>query len=179
MKGILFWIFIFVAFGNSIAQDHKWAIVDGSARVHSVVSVPQKDAATLYRQANRWLVATFKSPEKTLTARIESEFLRGEGYQADVLKTGPLSSIDFRYTYTIEVKDGKARITLTTGTVLLESSQDTNSTHPLEHYLRNIEKRKKDVQSESILDAINTSSDRLINSFEKFLKAELKTADDW
>lgn len=179
MKGLIFWIIIFVAVGSSVAQEHKWTIVDGTARVQSVVDVPDKDAATVYRQANRWLVAIFKNPEKTLSARIESEYLRGEGYQADVLKTGSLNSVDFKYTYTIEVKDGRARITLMSGTVLLESSQDTNSEHPIEYYLENPEKRKNDKQSKDIIAAINRSSDRLLTSFEKFLKGESQRADDW
>ena len=166
-----------------LAQVHQWTLVNGKACLQSVILVPERDAAYLYKQANRWLVNTFKNPEDILKARIESEYLRGEAYHSNVFKSGALNPVDFQYTFTLDVKDGKVRLTFSHGLlfhdVLYDNGQDHNGVYPIELYMENVNKRKKDQHSEDLLASVNTLSTSLLKSLETFLVSEYAKKDDW
>lgn len=179
MRAILFSLAMFIITSHSIAQVHEWSVINGRARLQSVILVPEKDAGHLYKLVNRWLVATFKNPEDALKARIESEYLRGEGYYSKIFQIGALSSVDFQYTFSIEVKDGKVRLTFSNGIVLYDDSQDTNGAYPIELYLENLTKKKRDQHSQELIASINSMSATLAKSLETFLITDHTRNDDW
>lgn len=179
MRTIVFTVILLAASTAGFAQTQQWTLVDGRASLQSVILVPEKDAGYLYRQVNRWLIATFKNPEDVLKARIESEYLRGEAFHSSIFQLGALSSIDFQYTFAVDVKDGKVRLTFWNGILLYDDSQDTNGVHPIEQYVNNVGKKKREQFSANVLTSVNTLSNSLLKSLEGYLLSEREQKEDW
>lgn len=180
MRTIFIFITSFLACSASTAQVQQWSLVDGRAKLQTVITAPDKDAAFLYKQVNRWLIATFKNPEDVLKARIESEYLRGEAYHSNFLQLGALSAMDFQYTFAIDIKDDKVRLTLFNGVVLYDDDpQNTNGAYSIEQYFETASKRKKDYHAENVIATVNTLSNSLLKSLESFLLSDVAKIDDW
>jgi hypothetical protein len=164
----------------TFAQGHEWTVVGNKATMQSVITAPGQDANQIYKHVNRWLLATFKNPEHVVKARIESEYVRGDAYHANVYQLGALSSVDFRYTFTIDIKDEKLRLTLSRGLVLYDNPQQRNIVQPLEYYFGLIEKKKKKTDHpRKLIAAINTMSSELVRSLQNYLQTEYSMQDDW
>lgn len=163
---------------SSPEQAQEWVLKDGKAQYQTVIIVPDHDARFIYKQVNRWLVHRFKSPEDVLKARIEGEYLRGDVYCPKLCQLGTLSSPDFSYTFSIEIKDGKVRLTLYNGTVTFINFEDGNRTYSLETYLTR-QSKKPDRNSSKLISSANELAMSLKDSLENFLTAEYTAADDW
>ncbi len=170
--------FLVVSFAST-AQSREWAVTDGKARMQAVISVPGKDASYLYKQVNWWLIASFKNPEEIIKARVEAEYLRGERYHANLHQFGAVTAADLKYTFTIEFRDEKVRLTLSNGVVVYDDPIVANRVRPIEYYLEDTPKKKKDRQIQGLVASINNMSANLLESLESFLLTEYVSRDDW
>lgn len=179
MKTIACLVTMFVISFSGLSQGSDWLLEDERARSQSSIAAPGKNAAYLYKQVNRWLVATFQNPQDVIKACIESEYIRGQVYHSNFFKIGALSGTDLQYTFSIDVKDEKVRLTLYNAQVLYDDYQDISKAHPLEAYLKSINKKKKDPHAENIISSINALSASLFKSLENFLLTEYVSNHDW
>lgn len=124
-------------------------------------------------------MATFKNPEDALKARIEPEYLRGEGYHSGIFKPGALTSVDFGYSFSIEIKNELVRLTLSNGVVMYDDRHETIGGRPLEVYLGNIARKKKDRYARELVVAVNAMTENLLKSLESFLLTEDENQNAW
>lgn len=179
MRAIASLIVLFSLFGVCRGQETQWTVVNGKARLQTVITVPQKDAAYLYKQISRWLIATFENPEDVLKARIESEYLKGEAYHSKIVTRGPLNSVNFKYTFSLEIKDEKVRFTFSNGLLIYDLAEDNSKgVYPIESYFKHPEKKKKDQNAENVLASVNTLSGSLVRSLEDYLLTQHEQ-EDW
>lgn len=80
-----------------------------------VVQFDSMSMAVLYTKAHKWVLKTYKNPDKVLKANIPNEELRMSGYKegAYFFKGLGKSYCDLEYTFIIQVKDQKVRLTFT------------------------------------------------------------------
>lgn len=164
---------------DGVSQGKEWTMVDGKARLQSVIEVPGKNANELNHQVHLWLAATFKDSQSVIKARVDPEYVKGVGYHAGFYKLGALSSADFQYAFSIDIKDGKVRLTLSSGIVLYDNPHEINPGRPIERYFDAVSKRKGDKHAQQILAAVNTMSASLVASLEKHLATAAVLTDDW
>lgn len=174
---ILVGVIIFLT-ASSPEQAEEWLLKDGKAQYQTVIIVPDHDAGLIYKQVNRWLVHRFENPEDILKARVEGEYLRGEVHCPKLCQLGALSSPDFSYTFSFEIKDERVRLTFYNGVVKFVNKEDGNRTYPIESYFMR-QNKKHDRNSFKVISSVNEVTVSLKNSLEKFLTTEYVTVEDW
>lgn len=100
------------------AQDYPKFILTHEGVAPIVVEFDSMSASTLYGKAEKWVRKTYKDPAKVLKATLPAEELRLEGYKetAYFYKTfGKAYYYDLEYTFQIEFKDKKIRLSFIPG----------------------------------------------------------------
>lgn len=165
---------MFISF-SSAAQSGKWKIQDGRAIATDTFKIPSKDAGQLYREISRWLTMTFVNPEDHVKARIENEYLRGEGYHRNIIKPEIVNGADFKYTFSFEVQDGQVIFTLFNAAFLYTYVQDNDNDgqatndgiYTLEE---SINAGEQTAGTKKVLTAITSITDLLFASLENHLR---------
>ena len=130
-KGIIIAICLLVALGV-IAKDDEPKIVmprnaEGKVQYQEVAEIPGVTAATLFSRAKNWCTNAFVSVKDTL--QNEDAGAGRLTYKGNFDIPGPMGvSQAYWFTLTIEVKDGKARITL----VDFEMRPPNGAVYPIE-----------------------------------------------
>lgn len=183
MKAIAVTFLLSFFFCECFGQRSEWSIVDRKGSMQKIIAVPGKDAAYIYREVNRWLVATFKNPEDVVKGRLEKEYIKGQACHAKLLTLGAVGSGDFQYGFTIDIKDEKVKVTLTNGILLYSYYYDresSNGVFPIELYLETDSKRKKPQDAENVVASVNKFSHSLVDSLEMYLNGKHDdTKEEW
>ncbi len=93
---------------------------DKQATVIQVIEMPGKSSTEIYRAAMKWAAVNLAAPKSS----IENELIAGNAFTARCIQMGFAVNVDFTYSYTIDIKEGKMRVTLaqmTTGDYKIET----------------------------------------------------------
>lgn len=146
----------------------------GKAQVRKIVEMPGKDAAEVYRLAQRWVALAFHNKDKVVQTEVENELIRGDGYESQRVKMAG-ASYDLKYSFAIDVKDQKLRFTMYN---MLTGYGGGNTEFPVESYLCKPDGSFRNIpfQTKGVKESIETFSGQLIASLNNAL-AEKK--EDW
>jgi len=165
----LFLCGILVGFTSTgFAQVTHWNLVDGRAVAEKKITVTGKTQVDIYKDVYRWLIKVYHDPEDILKARIENEYIRGEGYELSFLQLGAMTHGDLQYSFEFHIKDEKVLFKIFNA-FLLYSHED--GAHPVENYLTvgRANKNKGNEDIKMVLASLNTFSDSLFHSLENHL----------
>jgi hypothetical protein len=73
-------------------------------------------ATELYNKAINWVNVTYKNPEEVIKGKVDSDYLRLEGFTSNLTKSSTLgmtSYYDVRYTVKLNFKDGRFKYEIT------------------------------------------------------------------
>lgn len=143
-----------------------------------VINVDSASASDLYKRCDRWVTKTFKSPDKVVKARLENEEIRGEGFDPDAVALAEGMGVygNLRYTFKIEVKENRVRITIYEMEITTSGMAGT----PIEHYLYKKDGSERDSkQSKGVKEGATKTANYLILSLEQGLRENSKKGDDW
>jgi hypothetical protein len=119
MKHTLAAILFMLAINASAQVEMTYA--DGGAQFQQVIEAEGKAAADLYKSVIRWVNVAYKNPESVISAQLENELVKGNG-AGDVIMPGIMPvNYTYRYHFTIDIKDGKVRITVNDMKILTNS----------------------------------------------------------
>lgn len=111
MKKIIFTLVIITLSLVSYCQIPMTS-ANGRALFQTVIEVDSVPADELYQKVNRWILNTYKSPDDVVKASIENELVRGEGYADNAIETSLVLIGGLKYSFKIDVKEGKVRFTM-------------------------------------------------------------------
>jgi hypothetical protein len=152
------------------SQTPHWQLDNNKAVLQKSIALPGKSASDIYHNLNRWLIAYFANPEDILKARLEDEYLRGEGYSRKVLTSNTTSAADFKYSFSFEIVNEKVIVKMFDGFLVYPNNQDENSMSPIESYFNNHSKARKNGHSNNlVLAAVSDFSVSFISHLENFL----------
>jgi hypothetical protein len=83
-----------------------------------ILELDSMDAKVLYKKALKWVQESYKNPSEVLKANLENEKVRIEGYSSNAWyykSLGVRQDYDMEYSFEIEFKDKKIRLTFTPG----------------------------------------------------------------
>ena len=95
----------------SIGQDNNPVLnIKGVDPV--VVNVPDKSANEIYENLKKWVMKSYRNPEKVLKADIVNEQIRINGYNSNFFQGKGLTTFDYAVSYmlTLDIKDNKYRL---------------------------------------------------------------------
>lgn len=144
---------------------------DGGAKFQKVIYIDSATASELYKSVDRWILKTYRSPDKVVKARLENEEIRGEAVEIDgmILSEFPKAKNNLHYTFKIEVKDNRVRYTM----YLMRG--DAN---PVEAYIYKKDGTERTGgQATTVKNSVTEIANRLITSLENSLKE--KSTNDW
>lgn len=132
-----------------------------------VIELPGMASDKIYKDIKLWVVNTYVSPDRVISADIPNETIVGNGFCENCISTGGLV-----YRFQLEIKEAKLRITFnnfeTTG---LGGRSGIN-----------VENRKGAIRTDRAFTNLISEMDReinnLINSLESFI-LNSKNRDDW
>lgn len=157
-------IFILCAATSAMAQV-KVECKNGLGQYQQVIDVPGKSAKEIYTRAHRWVLGMYTSPEP---GKIENEMLKGVGAGSVRIALGVTS--DFKYAFTIEVKDGRARYTMSAMQV---------GNYTFETYVFKSDcTTRSNAQATNIINSTDELANRLISSLAQALN-DSAPASDW
>jgi hypothetical protein len=90
--------------------------IDGVEAI--IVNIDSTDSKTIYSKSKNWIQEFYKNPDEVLKTNIENEKLRVNGFKKDAWhykSLGYVNSYDLEYTFEIDIKDNKIRLTFTPG----------------------------------------------------------------
>lgn len=143
---------------------------DNGAVIQHVINV-EGSASDLYKAVERWVIKTYNSPDRVITGRIENEQIKGNGFSASalVLVAATNTRNDLKYSFTIEVKDGKIRYTMYSMRAEI---------HPIEAYIYKKDgSEKTNGQAKSVKASAEEVANGLVQSLEAFLNNKEKGGD--
>jgi hypothetical protein len=141
-----------------------------------VIRVPGKTEPELYNMIERWFLSTYKNPDKAIKAKIPNESIRAQGFESDAVKIAGLVYSSLEYSLTVEIKQGKARFTLTNMNLV----NDDGTNYYFENY---VYKKDGSERTNSQASNIKESTDRISNNLFSSLRTALLNPDakkdDW
>ncbi len=167
-------LFIAMGFCCANAQAQYLDCEAGRARVQRVVEMPGKDAAEIYRLAQRWVALTFRNKDEVIQTEIENELVRGDGYEPKAIRMAG-SHQDFSYSFAIDIKDQRLRFTLQDMKVGYPNARNGFA---VENYLfkADCSARNIPLQTKGVREGVEAFSSKLMLSLASAL-AEVK--EDW
>lgn len=144
---------------------------ENGAVIQHVINIDTASAANLYQGVNRWILKTYTNPDQVVKARLENEEIRGEGFQPNglTLSEFPPAKNGLRYSFKIEVKDGRVRYTM---------YDMRGDMYAIEIYIYKKDGTQRTTgQATTVKNSATQVANLLITSLELTLKA--KTKSDW
>jgi hypothetical protein len=142
-----------------------------------VIDVPGKPVGDIYKSALKWISVSYKNPESVITSTIENDIITGRGSGIVVVPAVIFSHVPhYRYNFRIDVKDNKARITLSEFELVGTPPEPTGT---LEYLLYKNGTPKTSRQALAIKEGISDDVDRTIFSLEQHLIGKTEKKDDW
>jgi hypothetical protein len=83
-----------------------------------VINLDSISANTIYTKSKKWILESYKNPKEVLKADIENESLRINGFKSNAWfykSLGAKQEYDMEYSFQIEIKESKIRLTFTPG----------------------------------------------------------------
>jgi hypothetical protein len=83
-----------------------------------IVSIDSFNAQTIYKKTINWVKENYKNPKEVLKADIENESVRIDGFKKNAWfykSLGMKQEYDMEYSFSIDIKDNKIRLTFTIG----------------------------------------------------------------
>jgi hypothetical protein len=83
-----------------------------------VVVIDSFNAQTIYKKTLNWVKENYKNPKEALKADIENETVRIDGFKKNAWfykSLGMKQEYDMEYSFLIDIKDNKIRLTFTVG----------------------------------------------------------------
>jgi hypothetical protein len=132
----LFIVLLFVLFHPIIkAQDSikvisipKFELTNKGLVQPIVIIIDSSNTADLYKKTLNWVQETYKNPEKVLKTKIENEKIRVDGIKTGAWyykMYGLASYCDVEYSFNIEFKDNKVRLSFDFGSTYLSLDGST------------------------------------------------------
>lgn len=172
IKNLLIYSVLFLQSSVALSQSVDWNIVDGQAVSEKRLGIRGKTQAELYKEVYRWLADIYTNPEDILKVKIENEYFRGLGYQANCIKTSSISTSDLRYTFSIEIKNEEVIFRFFQAFIEYTYSEDNDEFYPAENFIhKNPVKvsRQKNKTSETVQASLNEFSKSMFDSLENHL----------
>jgi hypothetical protein len=170
-KTILFTCFFTVGAVSAFSQSTQWEVENKKSRLEKIFVVDGKNASDLYRAVNHWLTATFKNPETVLRSRVENEFLKGEAIQMIKINS---SEAALRYSFRIDIKEAKVRVIFSDATITYSMAHDSDESYSLASIIN-----QKDKYSKSVVTAVTSTTDAMLQSLGNFLTNDPSSKSDW
>lgn len=108
MRKLMLLVLFFTGLVN--AQDKEFKFTKDGFTDFVVTDVEGKSQQELYKKALDWIQVAYKNPKEVIKAQIENDYVRIEGFKANMLCTkllGISNCEDVRYQIEISFKDGK------------------------------------------------------------------------
>lgn len=145
---------------------------DGSAQFQKVIELDSQKATDIYKAATKWVMSVYKNPEAVIKGQLENEMIKGQGSD-NVDMPGMIKiSTPYRYSFRIDVKDGKARITISDFVI------GSGPTYTAETYcVKNDGSWRTNVQATGIKSGLTEDANALFNSLQQYLSSQKK--EEW
>ena len=154
------------------ANAQQLTCTNGVAQIQQIIPIDGKTAPDIYKLATRWVAKNFHNKDKVIQSTIENELIRGDGYEDKVIKMG-LTSAGLKFTFTLDIKDGKMRFTIDN----MKSIVAGYAPYDVETYCcKKDGSLKTNYQANGIREDIEKFAARLIESFNK---TQNEKGDDW
>lgn len=101
-----------LVFASLACAGQNLKCVSGRSELQMVVSLDSMRAPDIYKLAHRWVAKSFHNKDKVIQSEVENEMISGNGYEQPFVKISALTYGDLSYSFTMEIKDGKLRLTL-------------------------------------------------------------------
>jgi hypothetical protein len=111
LQKLLLITFLNVAFFSN-AQETKFELT-ANGYEPKVFELPNQNKEDIYKLTKKWVVKTYKNPKEVLTADIENENIKLNGFSTNIVKWSSGAGWDLYYTFEIEFKDNKYRLSVT------------------------------------------------------------------
>ena len=87
-----------------------------------VVEVPNKSAQEIYKNVKKWVIKSYKNPEKVLKVDLPAEQIRINGYNSSFFQGKALGMVDYGVDYmlTIDIKENKYKFSITLGSITFD-----------------------------------------------------------
>lgn len=107
-----FTILLFIFYSNfTFSQENKFELTINGYEP-KVIEVENQTKSEIYKLIKKWVVKTYKNPKEVLTADIENENIKINGFSTNIVKWSIGDGWDLFYTLDIEIKDNKYRISI-------------------------------------------------------------------
>ncbi len=105
-------VLIILLFSNmSYSQENKFELTkDGYNPIVFEIQDLKKDS--IYKLTKKWVVKTFKNPKEVLTADIENESIKINGFSPKTVNCSFGCTADLKYSFDIDFKDNKYRLSI-------------------------------------------------------------------
>jgi len=118
MKNVITLAFILTVINSTYGQGlPKFDLTkDGVSPI--IIQLDSMNAKTIYQKTMKWVQESYKDPQQVLKVNIENEKIRIEAYKSNAwyyMSLGTKYNYDMDYTFEIEFKDQKIRLTYTPG----------------------------------------------------------------
>jgi len=147
----------------------------GLMHAQKIFDFSGKSSSEIYKQSKMWLNNYYKNPEAVLTGDIEDAAIKGRGHQScgAVMKGLITTCFDLGYRFAIDIKDGKARMTIND----FEVSTDQGAYSAETYCLKNNGEFRTNAQARAIVPGFESICEGLFSSFEDMFATA--AADDW
>jgi len=142
----------------------------GSAQIQRIIEVEGKTSTEIYKAVNRWVGKNFHNKDKILIQnQVENEMISGDGYEPKSVVIGLLVYSDLSYSFSVDIKDGKLRLTLSN----LKIYHQSGGSNSVEAYCcKQDGSIRTNGQSQKIKQSIEALTDKLMQAFTM-------NNDDW
>lgn len=160
----------FAAFGQDLEVNES-----GSIQSQKVFEFPDKSASEIYKQSKLWVADYYRSAKDVIGGDIEDQFIKGSGFVESGAKMEGLIPVfwDIDYRFSIEIKDGKSRMTIY-GFV---TSNEYGRRDAEVYCVKNKGGFRTNAQSEGILDGIKNITKSMMDAYGAIF--DYKASDDW
>lgn len=105
-------LFVMLIFMNkTFSQETKFELTLNGYEP-KVVQIDGLNKEDIYKLTKKWIVKTYKNPKEVLTADIENENVKINGFSTNIVKWSSGNGWDLNYTLDIEFKDNKYRLSI-------------------------------------------------------------------
>ena len=117
MKHLLITVFVLTSFIGYSQDIPKFELtMDGVSPI--IINIDSINAEAIYKKTLNWVQESYKTPKEVLKTNIENEKIRVDGFKKNAWfykSLGVTNSYDMEYSFEIEFKDNKIRLTFTPG----------------------------------------------------------------
>jgi hypothetical protein len=111
LKKLLLITFLNIAFFSN-AQESKFELT-ANGYEPKVFELPNQNKEEIYNLTKKWIIKTYKNPKEVLTADIENENVKLNGFSKNIVKFNSGPGWDLNYTLEIEFKENRYRLSIT------------------------------------------------------------------